>query len=210
MNTGGETAAGSATLRGVIPAELSAAVAAAARTIVPDGTPVPPGTGYAGVALEWLGTKRTDGHSDERADYATPVALRLAAATGQSAMPVAGLLADRLAGLPEIAAARAVPPGFCHLTLDRAARGAIAGQIVEAGARYAGSHALSDRAVTAARAGNLARTADLDQARGWLAEEVTGTLTEACGGRVTWTGPRITDAPVAAGSPVTAQQDADP
>ena len=55
-------------------------------------------------------------------DIACPAALRLAAGAGMKPMDLAGRLAGRLAGLPEVAAARVAAPGFVNIELSDAAR----------------------------------------------------------------------------------------
>jgi arginyl-tRNA synthetase len=67
--------------------------------------------------------------------YSSPLALRLAAATGRSAPEVAGIIAERLAAAPGVGAVDITGPGF--LTISERAPGALAAAIVAAGDRYA-------------------------------------------------------------------------
>ena len=129
------------------------------------------------------------------ADYLSAVPLRLAAVSGRAAEDVSRMLAERLRAVPGVAGVDVTERGHCAVRLGGAARGELVEAIVASGARYARSRALDGTEVTVARAGNLGRARDLDQARAWLAAEVGGVLTEAAGGRVTWVGPEIVDGP---------------
>ncbi|MFM9135905.1 MAG: arginine--tRNA ligase [bacterium] len=81
--------------------------------------------------------------SKEHGDYATPVALTLAKAAGVPPRSVADLVAAGLAELPGIASAEVAGPGFVNIRLAADAQGAVAGQIVEAGAAYGENDALA-------------------------------------------------------------------
>ncbi len=75
--------------------------------------------------------------SRDHGDYASPVALQLAKAAGAAPRQVADLLAERLRGADGIASVEVAGPGFLNITVDVAAAGALAGEIVEALSRRA-------------------------------------------------------------------------
>lgn len=189
------------------PAHLSAAVGAAIRSAVDDGElPLP----AAGPHCETADLVPVDGDRPGApdADYLSPAPLRLAAAAGRAPADVAPVLASRLRRLPDLAGVlddvTVTAHGHCALRLRPDARAAILAAVVTTGPAYAHSRTLDGASATAARAGNLARAADLDQARRWLVAEVTGALTEAAGGHVTWTGPEVVDTVPGRESPVAA------
>ncbi|CAA9325199.1 MAG: Arginyl-tRNA synthetase [uncultured Nocardioidaceae bacterium] len=72
-------------------------------------------------------------------DYATPVALQLAAGAGLPPSGVAQLVAGELLRHPGIAEARVVPPGLVHVTLAQA-DASVATEIVAAGDTYGRAH----------------------------------------------------------------------
>ncbi|HJR38600.1 MAG TPA: arginine--tRNA ligase [Nocardioidaceae bacterium] len=77
----------------------------------------------------------------EHGDYATNVALQLAKKAGMPPRDFAGLLAERLNTAEGIASAEIAGPGFLNIRVDAGAQGALAAQIVEAGASYGSSDA---------------------------------------------------------------------
>ncbi|NAZ82031.1 arginine--tRNA ligase [Kineococcus sp. R8] len=72
----------------------------------------------------------------DHGDWATSVALQLAKKAGRPPREVATVLAQRLAQVPGIAAVDIAGPGFLNVTLDAAAAGGLARDVVEAGAAY--------------------------------------------------------------------------
>ncbi len=78
---------------------------------------------------------RQKGHGD----YATNVALQLAKQAGQPPRDFAALVADRLGSADGIAGVEVAGPGFLNITVDAGAQGAVADDIVAAGASYGGS-----------------------------------------------------------------------
>lgn len=72
----------------------------------------------------------------DHGDYATNVAMRLAKAAGQPPRAVAETIAEQLRGRPGIAEVSVAGPGFLNLTLDVAAAGVIAADVVTAGSAY--------------------------------------------------------------------------
>ncbi|GAA2071347.1 DALR anticodon-binding domain-containing protein [Streptomyces albiaxialis] len=66
-------------------------------------------------------------------DYATGVALQVAARTGRPPRDVAELLRKGLAAEPGVADVRVVGPGFVNVTLDHAARAALVRDLAAAG-----------------------------------------------------------------------------
>ena len=78
----------------------------------------------------------------EHGDYATNAALQLAKRAGLAPRDLATLLAKRLGQEPGIAAVQVAGPGFLNVTVEAGAQGAVAAQIVAAGARYGRGDAL--------------------------------------------------------------------
>ncbi len=82
----------------------------------------------------------------EHGDYATSVALRLAAGRGQSPREVADLLATTVTAIPAIARAEVAGPGFLNLWLEPSWFSAALAEVLDAGAGYgAGSAAAQER-----------------------------------------------------------------
>jgi arginyl-tRNA synthetase len=75
----------------------------------------------------------------EHGDYATNVALQLAKKAGMPPRELANLLAERLGQADGIASAEVAGPGFLNIRVDAGAQGAVAAQIVAAGASYGSS-----------------------------------------------------------------------
>ncbi|HET6626592.1 MAG TPA: arginine--tRNA ligase, partial [Nocardioidaceae bacterium] len=75
----------------------------------------------------------------EHGDYATNVALRLGKLAGMPPRDFAGLLAERLNDAEGIASAEIAGPGFLNIRVEAGAQGALAAQIVAAGASYGSS-----------------------------------------------------------------------
>ncbi|MGZ6783978.1 MAG: arginine--tRNA ligase, partial [Nocardioidaceae bacterium] len=72
----------------------------------------------------------------EHGDYATNVALQLAKKAGLPPRELAGLLAERLGAAAGIASVEIAGPGFLNIRVEAGAQGALAGQVVAAGAGY--------------------------------------------------------------------------
>ena len=85
--------------------------------------------------------------SREHGDWATNVALQLAKRVGMPPRDVARVLADRLAGVPGVAAVDIAGPGFLNITLDTAAAGGLARVVVEAGSAYGTNQALAGQRI---------------------------------------------------------------
>ena len=79
----------------------------------------------------------------EHGDYATNVALQLAKKAGVPPRELATLLAERLGQAEGVASAEVAGPGFLNIRVDAGAQGAVAAQIVAAGASYGSSQTLS-------------------------------------------------------------------
>ncbi|MFF0448585.1 ArgS-related anticodon-binding protein NrtL [Streptomyces sp. NPDC004609] len=109
------------------PAELSRTVLHAVCRAVEDGALVAPVP--EGVKVE---RPRPGGCGD----YATNVALRLAAAAGQPPRAVAETLRDRIAREPGIAAIEITGPGFLNITLEEGLQQALVRRVREQGLRY--------------------------------------------------------------------------
>ncbi|HET9759120.1 MAG TPA: arginine--tRNA ligase [Nocardioidaceae bacterium] len=81
--------------------------------------------------------------SKEHGDYATNVALQLAKKAGMSPRELAGLLAEELRAADGIASVDIAGPGFLNVRVEAGAQGALAAQVVAAGAGYGGSDVLA-------------------------------------------------------------------
>ena len=79
----------------------------------------------------------------DHGDYATNVAMRLAKPAGQPPRVVAETIASRLRGRPGLADVTIAGPGFLNLTLDAAAQGVVAAEVLDAGSQYGHSDALA-------------------------------------------------------------------
>ena len=85
--------------------------------------------------------------SRDHGDYATPIALTLAASAGRPPRDIAAVIASRLAEIDGIAAADVAGPGFVNIRLAADAQGSIAGVIVAAGAEYGRMELLGGRRI---------------------------------------------------------------
>jgi arginyl-tRNA synthetase len=83
----------------------------------------------------------------EHGDYATNVAMRLAKPAGRSAREVAEAIAARLRTADGIAQVDVAGPGFLNITLAAGTLGAVARDIVEAGAAYGRSTELAGQRI---------------------------------------------------------------
>ncbi|WP_026922411.1 arginine--tRNA ligase [Glycomyces arizonensis] len=72
----------------------------------------------------------------EHGDYASTIALQVAKKVGTNPRALAQGIADQLASVDGVAGVDIAGPGFLNITLDAAAAGAIAEQIVAAGTAY--------------------------------------------------------------------------
>ncbi len=84
----------------------------------------------------------------EHGDWATNIALQLAKPAGLNPRAVAELLKARIEAISGIAQVQIAGPGFLNITLDAAAAGALAKNIVEAGAHYGENQVLAGPVVT--------------------------------------------------------------
>ncbi|PDQ35885.1 MAG: arginine--tRNA ligase [Candidatus Lumbricidophila eiseniae] len=83
----------------------------------------------------------------EHGDWASNIALRVAAKLGRSPRDVAQHLAVGLAAAPGIASVDVAGPGFINVRLDAAAAGVLAKTIVDAGAGYGRGTSLADAVI---------------------------------------------------------------
>lgn len=81
--------------------------------------------------------------SRDHGDYATPVALQLAGTAGLPPRRIAEVLVGQLGGVPGIASVDIAGPGFLNIRLAPATAGAVAGDVVAAGADYGSSKVLA-------------------------------------------------------------------
>jgi arginyl-tRNA synthetase len=116
----------------VTPEQLSDAIVAALHTLVDEGSLVLPGGLPGSVTIE---RPRDKAHGD----YATNVALQLAKKADTNPRALAELVAEKVRGLPGVSAVDIAGPGFLNLTVEAAAQGGLAAEIVAAGATYGSS-----------------------------------------------------------------------
>jgi arginyl-tRNA synthetase len=124
----------------VTPEQLSTTIVDALSALAADGTVNLPDGVPTQVVVERPKVK-------EHGDYATNVALQLAKKAGIPPRDFAGLLAERLGSAAGISAVDVAGPGFLNIRVDAGAQGAVAEQIVEAGAAYGGSELLRGQRV---------------------------------------------------------------
>ena len=118
------------------PDQLSQTIVDALETLVADGTVTLPDGVPAKVTVE---RPRQQGHGD----YATNVALKLAKQAGTNPRAFADLVSARLTEAEGIAAVEVAGPGFLNITVEAAAQGKVASDIVAAGAAYGASDAFA-------------------------------------------------------------------
>ncbi len=118
------------------PAQLIEAIGAALTGAIADGELC---LAFSDVGEIVLDRPRSRDHGD----YATPVALKLAKKTALPPRRIAEILAPRVASQTGIKSVDVAGPGFLNITLDPAAAGALAGDIVAAGTAYGTSQRLA-------------------------------------------------------------------
>ncbi|MEU9097190.1 ArgS-related anticodon-binding protein NrtL [Streptomyces sp. NPDC048361] len=123
------------------PSELSRTVVRVVRSAVDEGVLDLPPVGELVVKVE---RPRPGG----RGDYASGVALKLAAAAGLPPRTVAEVLRQRMTGQAGIAHVEISGPGFLNITLDRAAQDDVVRQVRDAGLRYGYGEALRGQSFT--------------------------------------------------------------
>jgi len=120
----------------VTPEELSTAIVRALTGLAEEGALRLP-DGVPGTVVVERPKNRDHG------DYATNIALQLGKRAGLPPRELAGLLADRLGAVDGIASAEIAGPGFLNIRVAAGAQGAVAEQIVAAGATYGHTDTLS-------------------------------------------------------------------
>ena len=118
------------------PEQLSAAIVHALNALVDEGALVLP-DGVPGTVV----VERP--RSREHGDYATNVALQLAKKAGVAPRDLASLLAARLGDADGVASVDVAGPGFLNIRVEAGAQGAVAAQVVAAGASYGSTETLS-------------------------------------------------------------------
>ncbi|MEU3961072.1 ArgS-related anticodon-binding protein NrtL [Streptomyces buecherae] len=108
-------------------------------------------------------------------DFASHVALRLAAASGQAPREVAEVLRRRLAAQPGIERVEVAGPGFVNITVVAGAHAGLVRGVLAQGAAYGRGDGL---------VGTRLRLLYQDGPRAALFAEVSARLTTACGGEV--------------------------
>jgi arginyl-tRNA synthetase len=113
----------------VTPEQLSTAIVGALTDLVGSGALTLPDGPPGAVVVERPKSK-------EHGDYATNVALQLAKKAGLPPRDLAALLAERLGAAEGVASVEIAGPGFLNIRVEAGAQGALAAQIVAAGAAY--------------------------------------------------------------------------
>jgi arginyl-tRNA synthetase len=113
----------------VNPAQLSAAVVDALASLVDQGALVLPDGVPAEVTVE---RPRQKGHGD----YATNVAMQLAKKAGTNPRALGELLAAELRTAEGVSGVEVAGPGFLNVSVEAGAQGAVAADVVAAGAAY--------------------------------------------------------------------------
>jgi arginyl-tRNA synthetase len=113
----------------VTPEQLSDAFVAALADLVSEGVLALPDGVPTSVLVERPKVK-------EHGDYATNIALQLGKKAGINPREFAALLAERLTGRDDIASVEVAGPGFLNVRVAVGAQGAIAADVVAAGAAY--------------------------------------------------------------------------
>jgi arginyl-tRNA synthetase len=113
----------------VTPEQLSSAIVDVLTTLTDEGALALPDGVPASVTVE---RPRQQGHGD----YATNVAMQLARKAGTNPRALADLVRERLVATPGVAAVEIAGPGFLNITVDAAAQGRVAAEIVAQGAAY--------------------------------------------------------------------------
>jgi len=121
----------------VTPAELSAILLDLARSAA--------GERAAEIAVDDVTLERP--RNRDHGDWASNVAMKLGKRLGLDPRAFAADLATALAATDGVAAVEVAGPGFLNITLDAAAAGALAKQIVETGERYGESDALAGQTI---------------------------------------------------------------
>ena len=116
------------------PEQLSTAIVAALTTLVEAGTIDLPDGVPSTVSVE---RPRQKGHGD----YATNVAMQLGKKAGMPPRDLATALAGELGRADGVAEVEVAGPGFLNISVEAGAQGAVAAQVVAAGAAYGSSDA---------------------------------------------------------------------
>ncbi|WKN47346.1 arginine--tRNA ligase [Nocardioides sp. Arc9.136] len=122
------------------PAQLSTTIVDGLTALVEQGALTLPDGVPAEVTVE---RPRQKGHGD----YATNVALQLAKKAGTNPRALGELLADRLRAAEGISDVEVAGPGFLNITVEAAAQGVVAAEIVAAGERYGHTATLAGQRV---------------------------------------------------------------
>jgi arginyl-tRNA synthetase len=124
----------------VTPEQLSLTIAASLTALADAGTLTLPDGPPAAVRVE-------RSRQREHGDYSTNVALQLAKRAGLQPREFAQLVADELSHAAGIADVEIAGPGFINITVDAAAQGVLAGEIVGADETYGRSAQLSGKRI---------------------------------------------------------------
>jgi arginyl-tRNA synthetase len=120
----------------VTPEQLSSLIVDVLTTLSDEGAVTLPDGVPTAVTVE---RPRQKGHGD----YATNVAMQLAKKAGTNPRAFAELVSGRLAAADGVAGVEVAGPGFLNITVDAGAQGAVAAQVVAAGASYGSTDAFA-------------------------------------------------------------------
>ncbi|MGZ4452046.1 MAG: arginine--tRNA ligase [Nocardioides sp.] len=118
------------------PDQLSTAIVHALTTLVDEGAVTLPDGVPAQVVVERPKSK-------DHGDYATNVALQLAKKAAMPPRDLATMLAERLGAAEGVAGVEIAGPGFLNIRVATGAQGAVAAQVVAAGATYGANDVLA-------------------------------------------------------------------
>ncbi|MGZ4438442.1 MAG: arginine--tRNA ligase [Nocardioidaceae bacterium] len=118
------------------PDQLSTAIVHALTTLVDEGAVTLPDGVPAQVVVERPKSK-------DHGDYATNVALQLAKKAAMPPRDLATMLAERLGAAEGVAGVEIAGPGFLNIRVAAGAQGAVAAQVVAAGATYGANDVLA-------------------------------------------------------------------
>jgi arginyl-tRNA synthetase len=163
----------------VTPEQLNTAILAALSALIGEGAIALPDGLPAAVTVERPRQR-------EHGDYATNVALQLAKKAGTNPRAFAELVATKLREAEGIAGVELAGPGFLNITVEAAAQGALAAEIVAAGASYGHTQTLAGSRINVEFiSANPTGPLHLGHTRWAVVGDAVGRVLEAAGADVT-------------------------
>ncbi len=121
----------------------------------------------------------------EHGDYATNIAMQLTKSAARPPREIAQLVAERLVQVRDVAAADVAGPGFLNITVDTAAQGLLAGEVLVAGVAYGGNHVLAGQCINVEFiSANPTGPLHIGHARWAAVGDALARLLSACGAQV--------------------------